>query len=135
MSWRCVPSAQSKRRRSPPRRTRSADGARWAVGALADVPRKTTSRSMPLHSLAASSLTLWQDELLADAHVGAVQVVRALDLPDRVADVASVMTIGDRPERLVRADGHDLLRAVCRRRAREGAPGEDGDCDDDEDPD
>src|SRR4051812_45537912 len=44
-SCRCVPSAQSKSSRSPPRRTRNAAGARCAVGIDADVPRKTRSRS------------------------------------------------------------------------------------------
>ena len=46
-SWRCVPSPQSNRRRSPPRRTSVAEGARRAVGIEPAVPRKTTSRSMP----------------------------------------------------------------------------------------
>src|SRR5262245_57401442 len=44
-SWRCVPSEQSKRIRSPPRRTSVAGSARRAVGIDPDVPRKTTSRS------------------------------------------------------------------------------------------
>ena len=44
-NWRCVPSPQSKSSRSPPRRTSSAGGERRAVGALPEVPRKTTSRS------------------------------------------------------------------------------------------
>jgi hypothetical protein len=37
-------------------------------------------------------------------------VVGALDLPDGVADVAAVVPGGDRPERLVRPDGNDLLQ-------------------------
>src|SRR5205807_6670640 len=44
--WRCVPSPQSTRIRSPPRRTRWADGPRSAVGTAPAVPRKRTSRSM-----------------------------------------------------------------------------------------
>ena len=43
-SWRC-PSPQSKSRRSPPRRTRIALGARFAVGIEPAVPKKTRSRS------------------------------------------------------------------------------------------
>src|SRR5438477_2435226 len=59
-SWRCVPSAQSNRSRSPPRRTRIAAGARCAVGIDPDVPRKTRSRSTrPIVGLA----------FLADLHV------------------------------------------------------------------
>src|SRR5512132_493790 len=43
-SWRWVPSPQSNSSLSPPRLTRVAAGARCAVGADPDVPRKTTSR-------------------------------------------------------------------------------------------
>ncbi len=49
-SWRCVPSPQSKRSRSPPRRTSVALSARFAVGMDPDVPRKTTSRSTAVES-------------------------------------------------------------------------------------
>src|SRR5581483_7319146 len=109
MSWRCVPSAQSKRSRSPPRRMRSAAGARPAVGALADVPRKTMSRSTGdrFSQPAArqrSQPALRQDETFADADVRAGEVVRALDLPHRLPNIAAVVALGDRPERVVRLD-------------------------------
>src|SRR5204863_299876 len=42
---RCVPSAQSKSSRSPPRRASRAVGARWAVGTEPEVPKNTRSRS------------------------------------------------------------------------------------------
>src|SRR5215211_8574089 len=45
-SWRCVPSPQSTRIRSPPRRMSVAAGPRRAVGTDPDVPRKTRSRSI-----------------------------------------------------------------------------------------
>src|SRR3954469_3983101 len=45
-SWRCVPSPQSKSRRSPPRRTSSAGSPRRAVGAEPAVPAKKSERSM-----------------------------------------------------------------------------------------
>src|SRR5439155_15669923 len=61
-SCRCVPSAQSKSIRSPPRRTRVAAGARCAVGVAPDVPRKTTSRSTAVDCKAAlTSLTRGAD--------------------------------------------------------------------------
>src|SRR5262245_31534150 len=46
-SCRWVPSPQSNRRRSPPRRTSSEGAPRKAVGMEPDVPRKTRSRSTP----------------------------------------------------------------------------------------
>src|SRR3954454_20302897 len=45
-NWRCVPSPQSKSRRSPPRRTSSAGSPRRAVGADPAVPAKKSERSM-----------------------------------------------------------------------------------------
>src|SRR4051812_26931165 len=45
-SWRCVPSPQSNRMRSPPRRTSSAGRPRRAVGAEPAVPAKNSDRSM-----------------------------------------------------------------------------------------
>ena len=55
------------------------------------------------------------------------QVVRPLDPPDRVADVAAVVALRDRPERVVRPHRHHLLRAVRLGGARDGAPDENGD--------
>src|SRR3954453_17174237 len=45
-SWRCVPSPQSNRMRSPPRRTSSAGRPRRAVGAEPAVPAKDRERSI-----------------------------------------------------------------------------------------
>src|SRR5258708_1286770 len=93
ISCRCVPSAQSKSRRWPPRRTSSAAGARDAVGVLADVPRKTRSRSIPPPSLAAAERDLRENEVLADADVGTSEMVGPLDAPDRVAYIATVVAL------------------------------------------
>ena len=57
-----MPSAQSNRRRSPPRRTRVALSARFAVGMEPDVPRKTTSSSTAADCTRALKVILvWAD--------------------------------------------------------------------------
>src|SRR5215467_10564354 len=133
ISCRWVPSAQSNRRRSPPRRTRTAVAARDAVGALPEVPRKTMSRStrgrFSRRSRAGVAPLLRQDEALAGANVRTGQVIRLLDAPDRRADVAPVVPFGDRPEGVVRPHGHDLPGAVRLGRAGDRAPDEDREAD------
>src|SRR4051794_15961013 len=59
-SWRWVPSPQSKRMRSPPRRTSSAGSPRRAVGAEPAVPAKKSERSMirGVPSVVATALVL-----------------------------------------------------------------------------
>src|SRR5476649_826895 len=110
-SCRCVPSPQSKSSRSPPRRTSNELGARRAVGALADVPRKTTSRSMARDRSVEPSPAwpLGQHEQLTGTDRGAPQSVRVLDLPDGAARVATVVLRRDRPERVVGLDAVHLL--------------------------
>src|SRR6266852_1732031 len=62
-------------------------------------------------------------------------MVRPLDPPDRIAHVAAVVALRDRPERVVLPDGHHLLRAVRLGRARDGAPDENGEPCDEKHPD
>src|SRR5437660_12593037 len=95
---RCVPSAQSKSSRSPPRRMSVAVGALLAVGMEPDVPRNTMARSTRrLYDRPSSR----KDELLARRDRGASQMVPLLKVPDRLPRVAPVVRSRDRPQRVV----------------------------------
>src|SRR4051794_30701478 len=96
-SWRCVPSPQSKRMRSPPRRTSSAGRPRRAVGAEPAVPAKNRERSM--------TVSLRPERSRAALVLAAV--LAALVLAPARAQAAGGPQAGVVLDNL---DGHDLAR-------------------------
>jgi len=81
----------------------------------------------------AGAPALRQDEALSGVYLRTRQVIRLLDAPDSTPDIAAVVPLRDRPERVVRPNGHDLLCSVSLRRPGDRTPDEDGDADDEED--
>ena len=115
-SCRCVPSAQSKRRRSPPRRTSVALSARFAVGIEPDVPRKTTSSSTAVESRRGTQRQPCASRYTGHAAHAGLPLVRAAAFPDAAPDVPH--RIGGDSRRRCRRALVDALRRSARRRAR-----------------
>src|SRR3954452_718989 len=105
-SWRCVPSPQSKSRRSPPRRTRVAGSERRAVGAEPAVPMKTTPRSMSVQ------LQDLEAERAIVADFGQAHRVPGLAAPvgrtARIEDVEATPLLVQRDVRVPEDDGVGL---------------------------
>src|SRR6187200_106387 len=121
-SCRCVPSPQSTSTRSPPRRRSVAAVPRTAVGADAEVPRKTRSRSTgddrnPLRRPdpdAADPLGHYlpsgrDDEHLAGHDRGRREPVALAELPHAFPRIAREAVDRDRPERVAGLDAVALL--------------------------